>query len=285
MIGHAFTEGWALLRRRAVVSAVLAVSLAVPLALAGFTASLGLWARPLVTLQNERSVVRVLLHPRMDAEQRQVWIRERSQQYPEWRFREVVKEELAQNLKIWFPYLEDLVEGENAIDLPPLVEVAAPNPGEVSNLRDGPAVIAVGPTSSIHHVLGRAAERSGLMLGILSLALLLSALLLAATWIHLEIYRHADEITIMRLVGATEGSIRSPFFFVAGVPGIFAGVIALTGTWYLISVIGTLATTIGLEAPGIPRWVMLGVLGLGFLLPVAAAAVTLARHARAEDGE
>jgi len=285
VIGHALTEGWELLRRRTVVSAVLAVSLAVPLAMAGFTATLGLWARPLVSLKNERAMVRVLLHPRMDAEQRVSWIDDRTEENPEWSFREVARDELADNLKVWFPYLEDLVEGENRIELPHLVEVTAPVPDEVEKLRDGPAVIAVGPTASIHHVLGRVAESSAWMLGGLSLALLLSAFLLAATWIHLEIFRHADEITIMRLVGATEASIRSPFLFVAGVPGTIAGLLALVSTLYLVRLVANLATAIGLDEPQMPLWIAAAELIAGLVLPVAASAVTLARHARAEDEE
>ena len=78
MIKHALEEGFSLLRRWTGVSLVLAVCLAVPLSLSNFTASLGLWARPMMSLEEEMAVVRVLLHPTMTDGQRRDLIAERS---------------------------------------------------------------------------------------------------------------------------------------------------------------------------------------------------------------
>ena len=250
MIAQAFREGSALLRRRAGVSFVLALSLAVPLSLAGFTASLGLWSGPLTTLESEKVVVRVLLHPRMDEAQRKQWLEDQRRTHPDWILSEVPKEILAERLRIWFPYLEDLLKGENAVELPPLVEVQAPRPEEVDALSDGPAVIAVGPKSSVHRALGRGAKTLVGLATMLSVVLLASAFILAATWIHLEVYRHAEEISIMRLVGVTESAIRSPFVVAAAVPGIGAGVASVLGTLYLVSSVEDVAIRFGLH----PQW-------------------------------
>lgn len=285
MIVHALEEGLALLRRRGTVSAVLALSLAVPLSLAGFTTSLGLWSRPLVALEHETTVVRVLLHPKMDAGQRRDWMAEQAGLHQDWRLSEIDREALEERLQVWFPYLEDLLVGEHAIELPTLVEVEAGDPEEVSVLTEGQAVIAVGPTSSVDRVLGLMARTMTLLLGGISAVLLVAAFLLAATWIHLEVYRHSDEITIMRLVGATESAIRSPFVVAALIPGICAGLAASWGTWYLVRMVAVAAETVGLSPPAFPIWLPAVEIGIGVILPVTAALVTMARHARVGDTE
>ncbi len=284
MIRHAIEEGLALLRRRWVVSLVFVLSLAIPLALAGFTATLSQWARPLLALEGEAVVVRVLLHPRMDLEQRSGWIADQARKHPEWRLEEVPEDELADRLMLWFPYLADLLQGDLAIDLPPLIEIVAPDPEEISQLVRGPAVIAVGPTSSVHRALGATARLLAWFLGSLSIGLLVSALLLAATWIHLEIYRHGDEITIMRLVGATEASIRSPFFVVAALPGLAAGLAAAASTFLMVNTFARAVSVLGLLQPVVPTWVTTAEIGVGLLLPTAAAAITLVRHADSNGG-
>lgn len=277
---HIFEEGLALLRRRGAVSAVLALSMAVPMALAGFTTSLSLWARPLVALESHATVVRVLLHPRMDVAQRQAWISEQARHHQDWRLSEIDRETLEERLQVWFPYLEDLLEGEHPIELPTLVEVEAGDPEEVAALVEGPAVIAVGPTSSIDRVLGLTARTMTWLLGGISVILLGSAFLLAATWIHLEVFRHADEITIMRLVGATESAIRSPFVVAALIPGICAGLAASVGAWYLVGKVAVAVEAVGLSSPVFPLWLVAAEIAVGVILPVAAALVTMARHAR-----
>jgi cell division transport system permease protein len=278
VIRYALEEGVVLLRRRALVSLVFVISLAIPLALAGFTATLALWAQPLLERRDEAVVVRVLLHPQMDGDQRSAWRAAQESSHPEWRLREVPRGELVDRLTVWFPYLTDILQGELAIDLPPLVEITAPDPDAVATLVRGPAVIAVGPTSSVQRALGGAARDLAWFFALLSAGLLASAVLLAATWIHLEIYRHADEITIMRLVGATEGSLRGPFFVIAALPGLTAGAIAAVGSILMTAVFGQAVSVLGLTAPDVPAWITAAVAGTGFILPTAAAAVTLARH-------
>ena len=74
MIRHTLAEGWVLLRQRSGVSMILALSLAVPISLAGVGLALHLWLGPAAGKAGQESVVAVLLHPRLDPEARSQWI-------------------------------------------------------------------------------------------------------------------------------------------------------------------------------------------------------------------
>jgi cell division protein FtsX len=283
MIRHAIIEGGLLLRRRLVLSAILAVSLAIPVTLSGCAAAVSLWLRPLIDMESESIPVPVLLHPRMDQPQRATWLAEQRERHPAWTFEEITSEALEERLTTWFPYLGDLFRTEEPVRLPVLVEVWSPQPEAIRELLRGPAVIAVGPTSSVHRLLGSAARLAVVATGGLSLVLLFSAVVLAATWVHLEIYRHAEEIGVMRLVGATEATIRSPFLLVMAVVGAAAGLISVAGMWLLVGWIDTALMGIGLPGLSVGPGVVGAQLGLCVLAPVAAAFVTLAVHARRHE--
>ena len=278
MIRHALAEGLVVLRQRAAVSVVLALVLGVPIALAGVGMTLQQWLRPVAGLGAEKSTVAVLLHPHLDPGARRRWIADRSIENPEWDISEVSSADLAERLQRWFPYLEDLIDSGDAV-LPPLVEILTNNPDSVAVLDGRPEVLAVGPRSSIQQTLGQVARRLALIAGILSGVLLAGALLLAAVWVHLELYRHADEITIMRLVGATEGTLRGPFLVAVAIPGVVAGVLSVVGTVATLTVLSRLTSALGLSTIPIPRIILVLQFATGVLLPVVAALFTLARHA------
>ena len=63
--------------------------------------------------------------------------------------------------------------------------------------------------------------------------LLLCTSLMAAGTIRLSLLLHQDEIEIMRLIGATEGFIRAPFYTEGALAGLFASSGALTALWLL----------------------------------------------------
>lgn len=283
MMGHAFHEGWALLRRRWLISLSLALALGLPLALTALTASVARWSWPLVHQNEEHLAVAVLLHPRMDKAQRKSWIETQEKEHTDWEISEVPPELLAQRLVIWFPYLQDFFTGEESAELPPLVEIRAPKPEEIQELNQSPAIIAIGPTSSVHRALGRIAREMAFLMAIISGILLFVAVLMAGIWTHLEIFRHADEISIMRLVGATEAAIRSPLLIAAVLPGILAGGFACFGAWYLISQTGKTVQDLGLGLPNFPLWMGISLMVIGPILPGIAAIITLARHARNEE--
>ena len=278
MIRHAVAEGLVVLRERAAVSVVLALALGMPIALAGVGLTLHHWLGPMAGLSGEKSSVAVLLRPRLEASERRRWIADLSTEHPDWDISEVSSRDLAERLQRWFPYLEDLMDSGDAA-LPPLVEILTNNPDSVAVLEERSEVLAIGPRSSIQQTLGQVARRLALIVGVVSGVLLAGALLLAAVWVHLELYRHADEVIIMRLVGATEATIRGPFLVAVALPGLVAGVLSAVGSVATVAGLSRLTTALGLSAMSIPPTILVAQVATGVLLPVLAAIITLARHA------
>ncbi len=281
MMQHALNEGLLLLRQRAGVSAVLALALAVPIALAGAGLAVNRWLGPVAELSGTESSVAVLLHPKLDADERQRWVSAQTAAHPDWSITEVSSEELIGRLRRWFPYLEDLVATGDA-SMPPLIEVATADLESLQVLEGQPEVLAVGPQSSVQQLLGQVARRLSWTVAILSAVLLAAAVLLAVVWVHLELYRHSDELTIMRLVGATEGTIRGPFVVAVGVSGVAAGVVAVFGSLAAADGLTRMVTVLGLPAVVVTPEIVVMQLIAAIMLPVTAAVLTLARHAREE---
>ncbi len=278
MIRHALAEGFVVLRERAAVSVILALALGVPIALAGVGLTLHRWLGPVADLSGQKSSVAVLLHPQMEAGERRRWIAELAIRHPDWTVSEVSSSDLAERLQRWFPYLENLMDSGDAT-LPPLVEILTDNPDSVAELETRAEVLAIGPRSSIQQTLGQVARRLALIVGVVSFVLLAGALLLAAVWVHLELYRHADEVIIMRLVGATESTIRGPFLVAVTIPGVVAGVLSVAGSLTTVSGLSKLASALGLSAISIPPSILVLQIATSVLLPLLAAVITLARHA------
>jgi cell division transport system permease protein len=273
MIRHALAEGAVLLRQRAGVSVVLALALAVPISLAGVGVTIHQWLKPVAGLGGEKSTVAVLLHPGLDQTERRRWIADRATEHANWDLTEISSSDLAERLQ-----REDLMDSGDAT-LPPLVEITTDNPESVAVLEERQDVLAIGPRSSIQQTLGQVSRRLALIAGVVSAVLLAGALLLAAVWVHLELYRHSDEITIMRLVGATEGTLRGPFLVAVAVPGMVAGVLSVVGSTATVAVLGRMTAALGLSPMSIPVAVLVLQAATGVVLPLLAAVTTLARHA------
>jgi cell division protein FtsX len=279
MIRHALAEGWLLLKNRWIVSGGLALALAIPIGFAGVTWSVMRWLQPVVSLAGQATVVPVLLHPHMDPSQRDQWLADQRERHPGWQIEEVSQERLAERLTRWFPYLGDLLVEDGGDMLSPLVEISTSDPATLDDIVDSPAVIAVGPRSSIYGSLGRTASALGWVLGVFSVLLLLAATLFAAVWVHLELYRHADEVTIMRLVGAAESAIRGPFIVASIAPGVIGATLAVGGTLLATAWLSRLLSVLGLPGVSVPASILLVEMVLACGLPLAAALFTLARHA------
>lgn len=209
---------------------------------------------------------------------------EQAKAHPGWILSEVSRQDLVERLERWFPYLGELVEGGDA-SLPQLVEIETTDPESVGALERQSEVLAIGPRSSVQQLLGQVARGLGWTLGVLSGVLMAAAILLASVWVHLELYRHADEITIMRLVGATEPTIRGPFLVAVAVPGAVAGVLSVVGSVVIVRALSRLAETLGLPAVTLDGRLLALEVTAGLLLPLTAAALTLARHAGHEIAE
>lgn len=280
---HALAEGWLLLRSRGLISPILALALAIPISLAGVTLSVRQWLAPIIDLGDRDSVVTVLLHPRLDDSSREVWMSDQARNHPEWELVAVEPEELAKRLATWFPYLEGVLEREGPEMLPPMVEITTRNPQGVLELKDHVAVLAVGPTSSVNQVVGKVARRLALVLISVAAALIGGAVLLAAVWVHLELHRNAEEIAIMRLMGATEATVRGPFLVAVAVPALLAAVASVILTVVVVGWMAQLAAPLDLTARGASFAVLatqvIGAVGL----PMAAALITLERHASNEE--
>jgi len=283
MIRHALAEGWLLLRSRGLISAVLALALAIPISLAGVTLSVRQWLDPVIDLGDRESVVAVLLHPRLDEAERRAWMSNQALSHPRWRLVAVEPEELANRLATWFPYLEEIMQRQGPEMLAPMVEIRTVNPETVLELKDHDEVLAVGPTSSVNQVVGRVAQRFAVVLIGIAAALVAGAVLLAAVWVHLEILRHGEEIAIMRLMGATEATVRGPFLVAVAAPALVAAVASVVSTLVAVGWMAQLAAPLGLTAGGVPAAILAGEILAAAGLPMAAALITLERHT--SDGE
>ena len=278
MMRHALAEGWLLLRNRGLISPVLAMALAIPISLAGVTLSVRQWLAPVITLGDRENVVTVLLHPRLDKAGRQGWMSDQVQSHPEWELLAVEPEELAVRLAAWFPYLEEVLEREGPEMLPPMVEVRTREPESVLELKDHVEVLAIGPTSSVNRVVGKVARRFAFVLISVAGALVAGAVLLGAVWVHLELHRNAEEIAIMRLMGATEATVRGPFLVAVAVPALLAAVLSVVSTVVVVGWMAQLVAPLGLVAAGVPLAVLVFQVVAAVGLPLAAAVVTLERY-------
>lgn len=103
------------------------------------------------------------------------------------------------------------------------------------------------------------------------------AAIIIATAIRIAVFARRDEISIMRLVGATDGFIRRPFLIEGLVAGIAGGALAIGLTWAAFQ-----AVSVGLIAldwlP--PAWLAAGLLA-GAVFGFVSSALAVRRHLRA----
>jgi cell division transport system permease protein len=117
------------------------------------------------------------------------------------------------------------------------------------------------------------AAGTGLGLGLAFAAV--SIIIIGAT-IRVSVLARAREISIMRLVGATDGFIRAPFLIDGFVKGILGGLLALLLTWIAYRAIDVRFLTLVFFDT---RLVVLGIL-CGALIGVAGSATSVWSHLR-----
>ena len=111
---------------------------------------------------------------------------------------------------------------------------------------------------------------------ILGLAFATVAVIIIGATIRMAVMARAREISIMRLVGATDGFIRRPFLVEGFVKGILGGILALVLTWMASIVISRyFIQTEFFDA----KIALLGVLG-GAVMGVVGSAVSVGRQIR-----
>jgi cell division transport system permease protein len=117
------------------------------------------------------------------------------------------------------------------------------------------------------------ATLAGIALGLAFAAV--SVIIIGAT-IRMAVLARSREISIMRLVGATDGFIRRPFLIDGFLKGVIGGLLALTLTWVAATLISqTFIKTEFFDA----RLASLGLVG-GAVIGLVGSAVSVARHLR-----
>ena len=117
------------------------------------------------------------------------------------------------------------------------------------------------------------AGAAGIALGSLFAAV---AVLIIGTTIRMTVLAREREISIMRLVGATDGFVRRPFLLDGFLKGIIGGLLALLLTWGASSVISHSLIQTAFFDPGIAA---LGVIG-GGIIGLLGSALSVGRHLR-----
>jgi cell division transport system permease protein len=117
------------------------------------------------------------------------------------------------------------------------------------------------------------AGAAGIALGLLFAAV---AVIIIGTTIRMTVLARAREISIMRLVGATDGFVRRPFLLDGFLKGIVGGVLALLLTWGANAVISHNLIQTTFFDPAIATF---GVLG-GGIIGLLGSALSVGRHLR-----
>ncbi|MBL8962365.1 MAG: ABC transporter permease [Gemmatimonadetes bacterium] len=117
------------------------------------------------------------------------------------------------------------------------------------------------------------ATAAGIILG---LAFAAVAVIIISATIRMAVMARAREISIMRLVGATDGFIRRPFLIEGFIKGVLGGGLALLLTWIASLVISKYFIQTEFFAPSLA---MLGLLG-GAVIGVAGSALSVGRQIR-----
>ena len=138
-----------------------------------------------------------------------------------------------------FPTLTDLVEGLGDEPLPASIEIALKDPAKrppelrawLESWRRRPEVSMVDDDREwLRQIEAVAALLRGVGLALAG-GLLAAAIFTTASVIRLTAYLHSDEISVLRLVGATEFYIRGPFYAEGFLQGLVSGALASGGLW------------------------------------------------------
>lgn len=117
------------------------------------------------------------------------------------------------------------------------------------------------------------AGAAGIALGLLFAAV---AVIIIGTTIRMTVLARSREISIMRLVGATDGFVRMPFLIDGFLKGLIGGLLALLLTWGANALISHYLIQTFFFDPGIA---FLGVLG-GGIIGLLGSALSVGRHLR-----
>jgi len=115
---------------------------------------------------------------------------------------------------------------------------------------------------------------AGLALG---LAFAVVAVIIIGATIRMAVLARSREISIMRLVGATDGYVRRPFLIEGFIKGVLGGVLALCLTWLAIRLV---AGYLSFETVFFDQTIALIGIGCGALIGLLGSAFSVGRHLR-----
>jgi cell division transport system permease protein len=121
-------------------------------------------------------------------------------------------------------------------------------------------------------------DLSGLVGLLIGGAFALVALVIIGVTIRLTILQRAREISIMRVVGATNGFIRGPFLLEGMLKGLLGGVLALALSWAAFHLFRGSGPLAGISFFTTPQMLLLLVFGV--LLGLLGSVVSVGRHLR-----
>ncbi len=203
---------------------------------------------------------------------------------------EVGPEEAAERFRTTFPSLAELVDGDGGRTLPASLAVAF-DPAAAAGGDFETWLAALGARPEVDMVdddrdwLARLAALIGLVRGVgltLGAVLLAAAVFTIAAVIRLTAYLYQEEISVMRLVGATEFYIRGPFYAEGTLQGLLGGLAAVGGLWLAWAAIvrrasGTLLGVVLQPEFLAPRTLLL-LVGIGAGAGLAGAVLSLRRE-------
>ena len=123
------------------------------------------------------------------------------------------------------------------------------------------------------HAIRNIATATGIVLGIAFAAV---AVIIIGATIRMAVLARSREISIMRLVGATDGFVRRPFLLEGFVKGVLGGAIALVMTWAAHSVI----TRYLVRTEFFDSKIALAGLFFGAMIGLLGSALSVGRHLR-----
>lgn len=123
------------------------------------------------------------------------------------------------------------------------------------------------------YLLRRVAGAATLVLG--GAFAIVAALIIGAA-VRMAIFARRDEISIMRLVGATDSFVRRPFIFEGLFTGVAGAIIAILLTWFIYN---RMSRSL-FQLEWLPDLWVLGILLAGGILGGAASSIAVRRHLR-----
>lgn len=175
----------------------------------------------------------------------------------------------------WFPELATVLLGLDAASFPTLLQLDVPAPQQDETARwlaARPEITLVANSRDWESRVQQTASRVAAVGFVLAAALLVGCCVVVLLVVRLLVLAHADEIAIMRLIGAHDRDIRLPYLACGFCLGALGGAVGATGMLALALAVARAAPAFHLASGALPVLPLVGgVAGtLGAVLGLAA---------------